>query len=182
VPIKLALPKGRLLRKTASLLQKAGWGIDEYHSRTGFYRPRSRKFPDVLLRVFHEKDIPVQIAMGNYDLGICCLDWIEELLVKYPGSDILRIKDLTYGEGALYMASVYTPDELRRNGHPVRIVSEYPNLAESFALKRRLGCRRGLSTGKCGYGAAGRRARRGAARLRHRLHEQDTRFQRIPHR
>jgi ATP phosphoribosyltransferase len=139
VPIKLALPKGRLLRKTASLLQKAGWGIDEYHSRTGFYRPRSRKFPDVLLRVFHEKDIPVQIAMGNYDLGICCLDWIEELLVKYPGSDILRIKDLTYGEGALYMASVYTPDELRRNGHPVRIVSEYPNLAESFALKRRLG-------------------------------------------
>jgi ATP phosphoribosyltransferase len=139
VPIKLALPKGRLLRKTAALLQKAGWGIDEYHSKTGFYRPRSRQFPDVLLRVFHEKDIPVQIAMGNYDLGICCLDWIEELLVKYPGSGILRVQDLAYGEGALYMASVYTPEELKRNGTPVRIASEYPNLAESFALKKRLG-------------------------------------------
>ncbi|MCK4273741.1 MAG: ATP phosphoribosyltransferase, partial [Dehalococcoidales bacterium] len=82
--IKIALPKGRLLRKTAAMLQKAAWGLDEYHSNMGFYRPRSQKFPDVLMRVFHEKDIPIQIAMGNYDLGICCLDWIEELLVKYP--------------------------------------------------------------------------------------------------
>jgi ATP phosphoribosyltransferase len=139
VPIKLALPKGRLLRRTAAMLQKAGWGIDEYHAKTGFYRPRSRKFPDVLLRVFHEKDIPIQIAVGNYDLGICCLDWIEELLVKYPGSGIVRVHDLAYGEGALYMASVYTPDELQRNSNLVRIASEYSNLAESFALKKRLG-------------------------------------------
>jgi ATP phosphoribosyltransferase len=139
VPIKLALPKGRLLRRTAAMLQKADWGIDEYHSKTGFYRPRSQKFPDVLLRVFHEKDIPIQIAMGNYDLGICCLDWIEELLVKYPGSDIVRVQDLAYGEGALYIASALSSEELRRNGAPVRIASEYPNLAESFVLKKRLG-------------------------------------------
>jgi ATP phosphoribosyltransferase len=138
VSIKLALPKGRLLRKTAAMLQKAGWGIDEYHSRTGFYRPRSRKFPDLLLRVFHEKDIPVQIAMGNYDLGICCLDWIEELLVKYPGSDIIRVQDLSYGQGTLYAASASPPEELMQNGSLQRIASEYPNLAESFALKKRL--------------------------------------------
>ena len=69
--VKLALPKGRLLRKTAALLQKADWRLDEYHSEMGFYRPCSGKYPDVLIRVFHEKDIPVQIATGNYDLGIC---------------------------------------------------------------------------------------------------------------
>jgi ATP phosphoribosyltransferase len=138
VPIKLALPKGRLLRKTAAMLHKAGWGIDEYHAKTGFYRPRSRKFPDVLLRVFHEKDIPIQIAMGNYDLGICCLDWIEELLAKYPSSAVVKLQDLSYGEGALYVASVLSPREMQRNGTPVRIASEYPNLAESFALQKRL--------------------------------------------
>jgi ATP phosphoribosyltransferase len=138
VAIKLALPKGRLLRKTAAMLQKAGWELDEYHSRTGFYRPRSQKFPDVLLRVFHEKDIPIQIAMGNYDLGICCLDWIEELLVKYPSSDVVKVRDLGYGEGTLYVASVLSAAEMRRNGSPVCIASEYPNLAESFALQRRL--------------------------------------------
>jgi ATP phosphoribosyltransferase len=138
VPIKLALPKGRLLRRTAAMLQKAGWGLDEYHARMGFYRPHSTKFPDVLLRVFHEKDIPIQIAMGNYDLGICCLDWIEELLVKYPSSDVVKVQDLSYGEGSLYAASVLSPREMQRNGAPVRIASEYPNLAESLALQKRL--------------------------------------------
>jgi ATP phosphoribosyltransferase len=139
VAIKIALPKGRLLRKTAAMLQRAGWGLDEYHSEMGFYRPVSRKFPDILIRVFHEKDIPIQIAMGNYDLGICCLDWIQELLVKYPSSDVIKIKDLLYGEGALYTASASMSLKISQNRTPVRIASEYPNLAEAFALKKRLG-------------------------------------------
>jgi ATP phosphoribosyltransferase len=138
--IKIALPKGRLLRKTAAMLQKAEWGLNEYHSKIGFYRPVSQKFPDLLIRVFHEKDIPIQIAMGNYDLGICGLDWIEELLSKYPSSDIIKVKDLSYGEGALYMASAARPEELKKNnGFLVRIATEYPNLAESYALKNRMG-------------------------------------------
>jgi ATP phosphoribosyltransferase len=138
VTVKIALPKGRLLRKTAAMLQKADWRIDEYHSSMGFYRPKSAKFPDLLIRVFNEKDIPVQIAMGNYDLGICGLDWIEELLVKYPSSDIVKIKDLLYGEGSLYTATADGSLDLRQNGVPLRIASEYPNLAEYFALKNRI--------------------------------------------
>jgi len=138
VPIKIALPKGRLLRKTAALLQKADWRLDEYHSSMGFYRPKSGKFPDLLIRVFHEKDIPIQIALGNYDLGICSLDWIEELLVKYPSSSIVKVKDLLYGEGALYVAAASLPQDLRQNGVPLRIASEYPNLAEAFALRKRM--------------------------------------------
>ena len=135
--IKIALPKGRLLRKTAARLQKADWRLDEYYSRIGFYRPKSEKFPELLIRIFHEKDIPVQIAMGNYDLGICCLDWIEELLVKYPSSNLVKVKDLSYGEGTLYMATSEINQAERENG-VTRIASEYPNLAESYALKERL--------------------------------------------
>jgi len=137
VVIKLALPKGRLLRKTASLLQKAGWKLDEYHSEMGFYRPRSGKYPDVLIRVFQEKDIPIQIALGNYDIGICGLDWIEELRVKYPTSELVKVLDLRYGRGSLYMAAASPAFRTNGNGL-VRIASEYPNLAESFALKQRL--------------------------------------------
>lgn len=136
--IKFALPKGRLLRKTASLLQKADWRLDEYHSEMGFYRPRSGKYPDVLIRVFHEKDIPVQIATGNYDLGICCLDWIEELEARYPASGLVKVRDLGYGKGNLYMASASPDPDTGGNGSPVRIAGEYPNLAESFALRNRL--------------------------------------------
>ncbi len=134
--LKIALPKGRLLRKTAALLQKAQWGLDEYHAEMGFYRPKSARFPDVLFRVFHEKDIPIQIAMGNYDLGICCQDWIEELVAKYPSSDLVQVRDLAYGAGRLYMASA---GPVSINGSNVRIASEYPNLAEAYALKQRLG-------------------------------------------
>jgi ATP phosphoribosyltransferase len=138
VGIKIALPKGRLLRKTAALLQKADWRLDEYHSSMGFYRPKSVRFPEVLIRVFHEKDIPIQIAMGNYDLGVCGLDWVEELLVKYPSSDVVKVKDLMYGESSLYVAGTSFPPDLRQNGAPLRIASEYPNLAEAFALKQRM--------------------------------------------
>ncbi len=138
MPLKIALPKGRLLRKTAALLQKADWRLDEYHSSMGFYRPKSARFPDLLVRVFHEKDIPIQIAMGNYDLGICGLDWIEELLVKYPSSDIVKVKDLQYGQSWLYLAAADKSLNMRQNGFPLRIASEYPNLAEAYALKNRL--------------------------------------------
>ncbi len=133
--VKLALPKGRLLRKTAARLDRAGWGLDEYNSSIGYYRPKSEKFPEVLIRVFHEKDIPIQIATGNYDLGICCRDWVEELLAKYPSSAIVKVSDLGYGQGSLYTAAVAPP---RANGAPVRIASEYPNLAEAYALRKRL--------------------------------------------
>jgi len=142
VAIKIALPKGRLLRKTAALLQKADWGLDEYHSKISFYHPKSRRFPDIIIKVLHEKDIPIQVAVGNYDLGICCLDWIEELLAKYPSSDIVKVKDLLYGEGALYMAAgssqVVSSMERMNSTSVVRIASEYHNLAESLALKARL--------------------------------------------
>lgn len=138
VSIKIALPKGRLLRKTAAMLQKAGWGLDEYQSSISFYRPKSAKFPEALIRIFNEKDIPVQIAMGNYDIGICGQDWIEELLVKYPSSDVIKIKDLRYGSGSLYIVAANHEHNFQQNGSPLRIASEYPNLAEAYALQKRL--------------------------------------------
>jgi ATP phosphoribosyltransferase len=138
VAVKIALPKGRLLRKTAAILQKAEWGLDEYQSSMSFYRPVSKKFPEAVIRVFNEKDIPIQIALGNYDIGICGLDWVEEQLVKYPSSAVVKIRDLGYGNGALYLAATKAAPDLRRNGCPVRIASEYPNIAEAYALKNRL--------------------------------------------
>ncbi|MFC1861483.1 ATP phosphoribosyltransferase [Chloroflexota bacterium] len=141
--IKIALPKGRLLTETASLLQESGWGISGYHEGARYYRLKSQKIPRISARLFHEKDIPIQIAMGNYDLGICGLDWIEELLIKYPSSALVKVKDLGYARSTLYMAasSINGGSTLKgvldRKG-VIRIVSEYPNLAESFAVKSRL--------------------------------------------
>jgi ATP phosphoribosyltransferase len=76
VTIRVALPKGRLLAETASLLEKAGWQLTGYDTALRNYRIKSSQFPDLQIKVLHEKDIPIQIAIGNYDIGICGLDWI----------------------------------------------------------------------------------------------------------
>ena len=143
MPIKIALPKGRLLRETAALFHRADWGLSDYNQKAGFYRLESQKFPHLFAKVFHEKDIPIQVAVGNYDLGICGLDWVEELLVKYLSSAVVKIKNLGYGNSTLYMAAsglsgASTIEKLQAKPSMVRIASEYPNLAESFALKLRL--------------------------------------------
>ena len=143
MPIKIALPKGRLLAGTAALLQEAGWGLSGYREGARFYRLKSRRFPNLLARMFQERDIPIQIAIGNYDLGICGLDWIEELLVRYPSSALVKVKNLGYGEGVLFVAAgrfetASTVKELQAKADTIRIASEYPNLAESFAVNLRL--------------------------------------------
>jgi ATP phosphoribosyltransferase len=93
--------------------------------------------------MFHERDVPIQVAIGNYDLGICGSDWIEELLVKYPSSALIKVGNLGYGGGALHV--VASPAEgtpaleaVRARSGIIRIATEYPNLAEYFALNLRL--------------------------------------------
>jgi ATP phosphoribosyltransferase len=143
VQIKVALPKGRLLTETAARLKKAGWGLTGYHERARFYRIKSRSFSQLSAKMFHERDIPIQVAIGNYDLGICGSDWIEELLVKYPSSALLKVGNLGYGGGALYVAAspaegTPTVEAVQAKSGIIRIATEYPNLAEYFALNLRL--------------------------------------------
>ena len=141
--MKLALPKGRLLKDTAALLEGAGLGLEGYDERSRSYRLKSSRFPDLFLKVFQERDIPVQVSIGNYDMGICGLDWVAELSVKYPSSDLVKVSDLGYGMSGLFVvASGHAPissvGSINDGFHRVRIVSEYQNLAESFALRHRL--------------------------------------------
>ncbi len=141
--LRLALPKGRLLAETVPLLERAGLGLLDYEQGSRSYRPRSTKFPDLSLKMFQEKDIPIQVAIGNYDLGICGLDWVEELLVRYPSGDLVKVGALGYGKSDLYAvvsryAGVNSAAEINDGFDTVRIVSEYQNLAESFALEMRL--------------------------------------------
>ncbi len=86
--IRVALPKGKLLTQTASLLEKAGWQMPDYKEGLRNYRVKSGRFPDMAAKVLHERDIPIQIAIGNYDIGICGLDWVDELTAKYPSASI----------------------------------------------------------------------------------------------
>ena len=141
--IKLALPKGRFLSPTANLLKEIALDFKGYSGKTRRYRLQSARFPRLSAKIFQEKDIPTQVAIGNYDLGICGLDWIEELTAGYPASALIKISSLNYGEGGVYAVASYqmgisSIDELLAKRDNWRIVSEYPNLAQSFALNLRI--------------------------------------------
>jgi ATP phosphoribosyltransferase len=141
--MKLALPKGRLLNDTATMLDRAGVEIEGYDGKSRSYQLQCARFPQLRSRVFQERDIPIQVAIGNYDLGICGLDWVKELLSKYPSGDLMTVRSLGYGRCDLHAvvsgrSEVSSVDEIDKRFGRVRIVSEYPNLAESFALKQRL--------------------------------------------
>jgi len=141
--IKFALPKGRFLFSTANLLKEIALDFKGYSDKTRRYRLQSARFPYLSAKIFQERNIPIQVAIGNYDLGICGSDWIEELLVRYPTSALIKISSLNYGEGGIYVVASYQTgitsiDELLAKQNDWRIVSEYPNLAQSFALNFRM--------------------------------------------
>jgi len=137
----IALPKGRLLPSTAELLTNAGLNFDDYSEKARLYRLKCTNYPSVRAKIFQEKDIPIQVAIGNYDLGICGLDWVEEQLVKFPGVELVKIKSLGYGDGSIFAAvsSEMLKHKILASTHEtVRLASEYPNLAEALAQHLRL--------------------------------------------
>ncbi|MFW6150015.1 MAG: ATP phosphoribosyltransferase [Chloroflexota bacterium] len=143
-PIKLALPKGRLLSHTAELLEQIGLVLEGYGEKTRTYRLRSTSHPNLSGKIFQEKDIPIQVAVGNYDLGICSLDWIEELQTRYPSTAIVKIGSFDFGAGGVYIAcgsdglAGGAVARAAADGPEWRIVSEYPNVAQRVALENRL--------------------------------------------
>lgn len=141
--IKLALPGGDVRETAAALLTSLGLHSGEYANGSRAYR-----FPlageEAELRVFREKDIPIEIALGNYDLGICNRVWLDELQARFPQEQVVALRSLGFGATAVVAAAA--PQTLRELGpiehwpaiEGIRVASEFPNLAESFALAARL--------------------------------------------
>ncbi len=140
---KLALPKGRLQARTSELLEKAGLGFTGYTENSRNYRLTSATLPGVFAKIFQERDIAIQVAIGNYDLGICGYNWVEELMCKFPSSDIVVIRGLGYGRGRLCVAASRSlgaskPGDLAGMDRMISLASENPNLAEAYAARLRL--------------------------------------------
>jgi len=139
--IKIALPAGDLRSPVADVLIGCGLHVEGYGEGSRSYRLAVRGRDDLAVRVFRERDIPIQIALGNYDLGICSLSWVKEMQALFPDQPIVPVCDLGVGAFALYAASSTTAGGRLQDiaGLPtVRIASDYPNLAETFAMAARL--------------------------------------------
>jgi ATP phosphoribosyltransferase len=137
--IKLALPAGDLRTPVAGVLGAAGLNVEGYGEGSRTYI-LSVGGEEVVARVFREKDIPIQIALGNYDLGVCGMAWVEELRARFPHHPVVPLRDLGVGCSGLYAASAADSGRTLASpgGRGIRIASEYPNIAEAFALAARL--------------------------------------------
>jgi ATP phosphoribosyltransferase len=137
--IRLALPAGDLRTPVAQLLDSAGLPIEGYGEGSRTYRLAARDRADLTTRVFREKDIPVQVALGNYDLGICSIAWVKEMQARFPREPIVPLADLGVGQMSVVAAASGSLSLGDLGALPiVRIASEYPNLAELFARSARL--------------------------------------------
>jgi ATP phosphoribosyltransferase len=141
--VKLALPTGDPRPLVTGLLERAGIAA------TG-YEPGSRLLRSVVedegytLRVFRERDIPIQVALGNYDLGICGDLWLAEMQTRFPTQHVVRIGTLPGPRTQVWVCAA--PESgLREGALPAgatlagaRIASELPNLADLFAIHHRI--------------------------------------------
>jgi ATP phosphoribosyltransferase len=140
--LSVCLPKGNPMKPLAGYFKETGFPVCEYHSQNRTYRPAVDNLP-VRAKIMAEKDVAIQVSIGNYDIGFSGLDWIRELTTKYRGSDIHIFKHLGLDKKGIYACSgvngnFNSVQDLHNKKGFITIVSEYPNLAEYFAIQNRL--------------------------------------------
>lgn len=140
--ISVCLPKGNPMEPLSNYLEKKGFPVREYHSKNRTYRPPVDNLP-VRAKIMAEKDVAIQVSVGNYDIGFCGMDWVQELVSKYRGSDLRVFKRTGLDRKCVYACvgangGFESAGDLQKKKDFVTIVSEYPNLAENFAVKNRL--------------------------------------------
>jgi ATP phosphoribosyltransferase len=145
--IKIALPKGDLQDSVRQFLSERKIEFAGYHKDVRAYSSRIEDAHNLFSKPFREKDIPIQVSIGNYDLGLCGTQWVAEYVRQYPRCDLLTLRTLDISEGEMCICCRAGEGggkeredllwDLTKRG-PIRIATEFPSLAEEYALKRRL--------------------------------------------
>jgi ATP phosphoribosyltransferase len=145
--LRLALPDGHAQAHTIAALQAAGVHVFGYDEGTVVRRPRI-DVEGVEVKVIRPQDMPQQVAIGQFDLAVTGRDWLFDHLVQFPSSPVEEIVDLRrsiYGLAAIVkdVPADNVPDAVAwwrsRSDAPIRVASEYPNIADHFARERHFG-------------------------------------------
>ena len=99
--------------------------------------------------------MPLQVANGNFDLAITGRDWLREHLYQFPSSPVTELFDLKSGRVRIVAVvsqelPVTDVSGLRQLGAgrsiPLRVASEYVNIADKYARENHLGMYRVVPT------------------------------------
>jgi len=126
--IKIALPKGRILKETLPLLAQIGIvPIDDLET--------SRKLilethhPEVKLVIIRATDVPTYVEYGAADMGVAGKD----VLLEYEGSGLYEPVDLQIGRCRLMVAG---PVNAPRPRGRLRIATKYVNITQRYYAQR----------------------------------------------
>ncbi|MCK6683485.1 MAG: ATP phosphoribosyltransferase [Thermoanaerobaculia bacterium] len=127
--VRIAVGKGRLLKKTLAILGEAGVAFPEPDGRRLVVPDLSGEFELLLLK---DDDVPTYVAHGSAALGIVGSDRVAE-----SGEPVLSPVDLGFGTCRLSLIG-RAGEEFHPNGHPVVVGTKYQRLARAFFDERRI--------------------------------------------
>ncbi len=138
-PVRVALPRGDLRTPVAERLAAASFIVEGYGEGSRSYRFDVNDRPGVQVRVFSDNDIPIQVAMGQFDFGIASRMWIDELLVRFPNDSIVPLRRLDIeGETLVAAGAPGTSLEGLAAAGVMRVATEYPNIAQHYLTRLRV--------------------------------------------
>jgi ATP phosphoribosyltransferase len=125
--LTFALAKGRLAKKTLSILEQIGITCEEMKD------PDSRKLifvnEELKLKFFLAKatDVPTYVEYGAADIGVVGKDTIME-----EGRKLYEVIDLGLGKCRMCVAGPASAKDLLNHGELIRVATKYPNIAKDY--------------------------------------------------
>ena len=128
--VRVALPRGELREPLAARLDAAGFRVPGYGEGSRAYRFAVTDRPAVAVRVFTDRDIPIQVALGQYALGITRAACVEELRARFGHDTIVALRALDLGGERLVVAAPAGGGAVgSAAGRSLRVATEYPHIA-----------------------------------------------------
>lgn len=130
--LTFALTKGRLAKKTMSLLEKIGISCEEMMD------PATRRLifvnEELKLRFFLSKgpDVPTYVEYGAADIGVVGEDTIME-----EGRKIYEVLDLGFGKCRMCVAGPESAGKLLNGQEQIRVATKYPKIARDYFIERK---------------------------------------------
>jgi ATP phosphoribosyltransferase len=128
-PLRLALPKGRILEDVAAIFARAGYDLSP---ALGDSRRLMHDCGPVRVLVVRSSDVPTYVAHGAADLGVAGSDVIDE-----EGRDLYEPLDLRVGRCTMIVAE---PEAARRErgAMHIRYATKYPRITKDYLQRKGL--------------------------------------------
>ncbi len=125
--ITVALPKGKLFKPSAELLNQISWTAEGLHekSRKLIITNEAARLKFIITKT---ADVPTYVEYGAADIGIIGKDVIVE-----SGKDVYELLDLGFGKCHLMMAVPKDKKRPRLEDYAhTRVATKFPRIAENF--------------------------------------------------